>query len=110
PVALMEALATGVPVVASDLSGIPELVIPEQTGLLVPPGDAAALAAAIERLARDPRLAERLGAAGQAHIMREFLLEDNVSCLETLFVQALAERAPAPADPVAAPGQHEVAA
>jgi colanic acid/amylovoran biosynthesis glycosyltransferase len=89
PVALMEALAAGVPVVASDLSGIPELVVHEQTGLLVPPGDATALAAAIERLARDPTFGVRLGRQGREHVSREFLLETNVARIEALFAEVL---------------------
>ena len=65
PVVLMEAMAAGVPVVASHLSGIPELVTDDVTGLLVPPGDDAALADALERLAADPDLRRTLGAAGR---------------------------------------------
>jgi glycosyltransferase involved in cell wall biosynthesis len=72
PVALMEAMSAGVPVVASRLSGIPELVEDGVTGLLVPPGDPAALAAALARLARDPALCERLGRAGRERVVREF--------------------------------------
>jgi glycosyltransferase involved in cell wall biosynthesis len=72
PVALMEAMSAGVPVVASRLSGIPELVEDGVTGLLVPPGDHVALAAALERLAGDPALRERLGRAGRERVVREF--------------------------------------
>ena len=70
PVVLMEAMASGVAVVASRLSGIPELVEHDVSGLLVEPGDAAALAAAITRLHDDPTLRRRL--AGRA---REVVLE-----------------------------------
>jgi colanic acid/amylovoran biosynthesis glycosyltransferase len=72
PVALMEALACEVPVVASRLSGIPELVLDGETGLLVEAGDAEALASAIERLSRDPPLRRQLGAAGRARVVAEF--------------------------------------
>jgi glycosyltransferase involved in cell wall biosynthesis len=68
----MEAMSAGVPVVASRLSGIPELVEDGVTGLLVPPGDHVALAAALERLAGDPALRERLGRAGRERVVREF--------------------------------------
>jgi glycosyltransferase involved in cell wall biosynthesis len=72
PVALIEALSCEVPVIASRLSGIPELVIDGETGMLVRPGDADALARAIERVARDANLRKRFGAAGRALVMREF--------------------------------------
>lgn len=61
---LLDALRFGVPVVASRTGGIPEVVTGD-CGVLVPPGDAAALAAALERLARDPALLERLGKGAQ---------------------------------------------
>lgn len=72
PVALMEAMASEVPVVASAVSGIPELVENGRTGILVPPGDPAALADALERLAGDARLRRRLGRAARAKVRREF--------------------------------------
>jgi glycosyltransferase involved in cell wall biosynthesis len=68
PMAVLEAAALGVPVVASDVGGIPELVDDGRTGLLVPPGDAAALAAALIRLVQDPATAARLGAAAWARV------------------------------------------
>jgi colanic acid/amylovoran biosynthesis glycosyltransferase len=74
PVALMEALAAERPVVASRLSGIPELVVDGETGLLVPPGDAAALAAALRRLLEDGELGPRLGRSGRELVEREFSL------------------------------------
>ncbi len=63
---LTEAMASGLPVVASDVGGIPEVVRDGQTGLLVPPGDVAALAAALDRLAADPGLRARLSAGARA--------------------------------------------
>ena len=77
PVVLMEAMSCGLPVVASRLSGIPELVEHEVEGLLVPPGDPTALADAIERLVADPGLRARLGAAARRRIEREFDLATN---------------------------------
>jgi colanic acid/amylovoran biosynthesis glycosyltransferase len=81
PVVLMEAMATGLPVVASRLSGIPELVTDRVDGLLVPPGDAEAIADALERLASDPDLRRTLGEAGRATILRAFDIDRNAALL-----------------------------
>jgi colanic acid/amylovoran biosynthesis glycosyltransferase len=86
PVALMEAMATGLPVVATAISGIPELVEDNVSGLLVPSGDAERLADALERLATDPALRARLGAAARLKVMQEFDLEDNTARLLNLMV------------------------
>jgi colanic acid/amylovoran biosynthesis glycosyltransferase len=77
PVVLMEAMSCGLPVVASRLSGIPELVEHEIEGLLVQPGEPGALADAIERLYRDAELRARMGAAARRRIEREFDLATN---------------------------------
>lgn len=90
PVALMEAMAAGLPVVASRLSGIPELVTDGETGLLALPGDAAALAAAIRRLHDDPALRRRLGRAARAAVERDFDLQGNVALLARRFQEAQA--------------------
>ncbi|MFN2369970.1 MAG: glycosyltransferase family 4 protein, partial [Candidatus Krumholzibacteriia bacterium] len=70
--AAAEAQAAGLPVIAGDASSLPEIVADGTTGLLVPPGDAAALATALRRLLDDPALARRLGAAGRARVLAEF--------------------------------------
>ena len=67
-----EAMAHGVPVIASDLGALAQTVRRDETGLLVPAGDAAALAVAMRRLWDDPDLARRLGAAGRARVTRDF--------------------------------------
>jgi len=72
PVALMEALASGVPVVATRLSGVPELVRDGETGLLAEPGDSASLRAALERALGDPGDARRRAAAGRALVEHAF--------------------------------------
>ena len=90
PVCLMEALACELPVVATRISGIPELVKDGETGLLVPPGDARALATALERLIRDPALRARLGRAGRAHVLESFSLQENSERLFEMFVDGSA--------------------
>lgn len=77
-VSLLQASAAGVPIIASRAGGMPEAVADEESGLLVPPGDAAALAAALKRLIDDPDLRRRLGAQGRARIEREFSVETMV--------------------------------
>lgn len=75
PTALLEAMATRTPVVASRVGGIPEIVRDGTTGLLVPPRDPGALAAALSRLAGDPSERQRLGAAGYQRVREGFSLE-----------------------------------
>jgi colanic acid/amylovoran biosynthesis glycosyltransferase len=72
PVVLMEALARSRPSVATRLSGIPELVVDGETGLLVAPGDEVALASAIAALLDDPGRAKTFGAAGRAKVLAEY--------------------------------------
>jgi colanic acid/amylovoran biosynthesis glycosyltransferase len=87
PVVLMEAMGSGVPVIASNLSGIPELVNDQQTGLLVPPRDARALADALERYIQDPGLRRRFGNAGRAKVIEEFDLHKNAAILAHHFLE-----------------------
>jgi glycosyltransferase involved in cell wall biosynthesis len=94
PIVLMEAMAAGLPVVASRLSGIPELVTDGVDGLLVPPGDAVALADALARLAADPALRARLGAAGRATVLREFDVDRNAALLAARFAESARQRDP----------------
>lgn len=84
PQMLMEAMACGLPAVSTDLVGIPDLIVNEKTGLLVPPEDAAALAEALLRLAGDEKLAQSLAEAGRRHLINNFDLQ---SCLEPLISQ-----------------------
>jgi colanic acid/amylovoran biosynthesis glycosyltransferase len=89
PVALMEALAAERAVVASRVSGIPELVVDGETGLLVEPGDPTALADAIERLLDDPLLRSTLGRAGRRKVLEEFDLARNTALLAERFRQSV---------------------
>jgi glycosyltransferase involved in cell wall biosynthesis len=78
PNVLLEAMATGLPVVSTAISGITELVQSGENGLLVPERDAAALAAALTQLAQDPSLRQNLGRAGCRTVHQQFTLEHNV--------------------------------
>ncbi|MCC1491149.1 glycosyltransferase [Cognatishimia sp. F0-27] len=87
PVVLMEALASGVPVVCTRIAGVAELVEQDQSGVLVPPGDSAALAAAMQRLLADPHLRRLMGAAGQARVREAFAIQTEAARLSMLFEQ-----------------------
>jgi glycosyltransferase involved in cell wall biosynthesis len=89
PVALMEAMASGAPVVATRLSGIPELVRDGVTGLLVDPQDAAGLAEAMARLLDDDALARELAANARALVERSFSLTGEAGRLGDLFAEAI---------------------
>jgi glycosyltransferase involved in cell wall biosynthesis len=69
---VLEAMAAGLPVVATDVGGMRELVVPDDTGLLVPPEDSEALSRALERLLGDPGLRARMGAAGRTRVATDF--------------------------------------
>jgi colanic acid/amylovoran biosynthesis glycosyltransferase len=95
PVSLMEAMAFELPVVATSLSGIPELIEHGKNGLLVPERNAAALADALERLAHDPLLRRRLGVAARAQVLAGFSRANNAKKLRDLLVSATRDEAPA---------------
>ncbi len=92
PQAVTQALGLGVPVVATAVGGVPELVIHERTGLLVPPEDPQAAADAMTRLANEPALAARLGEEGRRHAQAEFSLEAMLDKTEALFHALLAKK------------------
>ena len=77
PVVIMEGMASGLPVVSSRLSGIPELVDDGVTGILTEPGDDAAIGAALATLARSPEMRASMGAAGRARVVADFDLATN---------------------------------
>ena len=85
PVVLMEAMASGVPVVASRISGIPELVEDGVSGLLVEPRQPEALAAALSSLYRDPQCWQRLSASGRERVVSGFDLTRNTDLLIKTF-------------------------
>jgi colanic acid/amylovoran biosynthesis glycosyltransferase len=85
PVVLMEAMSSGLPVVASRLSGIPELVEDGASGLIVPPRDVDGLADAVRRLRDDPALRQRLASEGRRTVERDFDIRRNAARLAALF-------------------------
>lgn len=78
---LAESMSAGVPVVATRVAGIPEVVEDSKTGLLVEPGNAAALAQAILRLLEDDHLRNSMGQAGRQHVVQRFTWERIVQDL-----------------------------
>ncbi|MBI3921671.1 MAG: glycosyltransferase [Armatimonadetes bacterium] len=82
---LLEAMASGVPVIASRVGGVPEVVEHGRTGLLVRPGSRAALRQAIERLLRDDALYDRLAKNGAMEVARRFNLPEHVAELNRLY-------------------------
>ncbi len=87
---LREAMAAGTPVVATRISGNPELVEDGESGILVPPREVPTLAAAILRLLVDARMARRLGAAGRRRVRRSFTTAARVRRLEALYREVAA--------------------
>ena len=78
PTVIMEAMATGLPVVSTNIGGIPEMIIDNETGFLVEPGDTAAMADAIEIVINDSSSAARLGHSGYERARTLFSIEKNV--------------------------------
>ena len=78
-ISVIEAMAFGLPVVATSVGGLPEVVEDGVTGILVPPGNSEALADAIIRLLRDPDLRQRMGWAGQERVRAEFTVDQVVA-------------------------------
>jgi glycosyltransferase involved in cell wall biosynthesis len=85
PLALLEAMYAGKPIVASAVGGIPEAIKAGEQGLLTPPGDPAALAEALGRLVKDPGLRERLGIAARRRAEEAFTIERMADCYERLY-------------------------
>lgn len=88
--AIVEAMAGGLPVVASRVGGIPSLIEHRRTGLLVPPGNASALAEAIEELVNRPVWAKALGTAAREQIGERFGIASMVQGVEAVYREALA--------------------
>jgi glycosyltransferase involved in cell wall biosynthesis len=86
PTVIMEAMATGLPVISTNIGGIPEMVVQDETGVLVQPGDPVALAGAIKKIIDDSQLAQRLGQAGYERARDFFSIEQNVRDLCALII------------------------
>jgi glycosyltransferase involved in cell wall biosynthesis len=90
PLAILEAMASGCPVVATAVGGIPECVTHNRTGLLVPPSQEGALAEALIRVLQDPALRQRFGQAGRERIRDCFSIESQIPRLEAVFQRTAA--------------------
>jgi glycosyltransferase involved in cell wall biosynthesis len=90
PIAILEAMACGRPVVATPVGGVPEAVVDGQTGFLVAPRDPAALAEAVLRLLLDPNLARRLGDEGRRRAEAVFSIDRVTSRVESLYEELMA--------------------
>jgi len=89
PLALLEAMAAGLPVVSTAVGGIPEVIEDDTSGLLAPFGSARALAERVVRLAADPGLRERLGQAGRRRVESEFGVARMAAEVETIYRDTL---------------------
>ncbi|HEX6972687.1 MAG TPA: glycosyltransferase family 4 protein [Limnochordia bacterium] len=94
PLIVLEGMACGLPVVASSVGGIPEMITDGETGKLVPPERPAELAAAIGRLIDEPLLRRRIGAAARRRFEAEFTADRMVSRTEAVYGAVLGARAP----------------
>jgi glycosyltransferase involved in cell wall biosynthesis len=91
-VTAIEAMAAGIPVVATAVGGMPDLIADGQTGLLAPSGDAQALADRVIGLLRDPKQARSLALAGRQDVLARFSVERLIRDMESLYVTLLAEK------------------
>jgi glycosyltransferase involved in cell wall biosynthesis len=90
-IAFLEAMQAGLPVIASDVSAVPEIVTDNETGFLVPAGQVDALYEKMEMLAENSELRDRMGAKGKERVQKDFSLEKMVNEFETVYAQALKE-------------------
>jgi colanic acid/amylovoran biosynthesis glycosyltransferase len=91
PVVLMEAMSMQIPCVTSHITGIPELITHEETGLLTPPSNVAGLVAQLDRLITDPALARRLGEAARQQVQQHYDLRTNAAKLAGIFTERVTD-------------------
>ncbi|KKU14153.1 MAG: Glycosyl transferase group 1, partial [Candidatus Magasanikbacteria bacterium GW2011_GWC2_45_8] len=84
-IVILEAGASAVPVVASNVGGIPEMVVDQETGLLVPPGDVEALSHALRALLQDSVRAREMGTAARARVEQNFALPQTIEKYKMLY-------------------------
>jgi glycosyltransferase involved in cell wall biosynthesis len=89
PLSALEAMASGVPVVAADLGGLPEIVRDGETGVTFPSGDVTALAAALTRLDASPEEARRLGVRGREVVEEEYSLDRQAETMLSIFREVM---------------------
>ena len=92
PNSAIEAMAAGLPVIASEVGGLVDLIDHGRTGLLVPPGDADAFAAALHSLIADAARASALGRAARADVQQRYSFERMVASFEHLYLSGLRRR------------------
>ncbi len=95
PVVLMEAMASRIPVIASQVAGVAELVSDGESGFVIPAGDLETLTERLDRLLSDPALCARMGAAGRAKVEADFDIEKEAGWLGTIFAASAESRLPA---------------
>jgi glycosyltransferase involved in cell wall biosynthesis len=89
PQSVLQAGVAALPVVSTEVGGIPEAVLDAETGFIVPPDDSDALAEAIARLLADPQLRQRLGEAGRHHVTQSFSVDRMLDLTELAFSAAV---------------------
>jgi L-malate glycosyltransferase len=109
PNSILEAMAAGKPVVATDVGAVADAVVHGETGLLVPAKDPPRLAAAIEQLLSDPSQARRMGEAGARRARQRYTSEIAMAALEGLYMRLVADRRKAPVEPRTTPRSRNAA-
>ena len=85
PMSILEAMSYGIPVIATDVGGIPEVIIHEKTGILIPPGDKKALKQALQSLIYDSELRHKLGTAAKERIKHFFSITQQSQAIHLIF-------------------------